>query len=107
MTLADLFDQPFGTLSDLVRAQADAHPDKIAVIDPSGAMTYRAFDLAIDRVAVALQRDGFRPGEVGAICATTSIPYALAFFGVLRAGGAVARQPVGHDPRLWRALAVP
>jgi acyl-CoA synthetase (AMP-forming)/AMP-acid ligase II len=90
MTLADLFDQPFGTLSDLVRAQADAHPDKIAVIDPSGAMTYGAFDLAIDRVAVALQRDGFRPGEVGAICATTSIPYALAFFGVLRAGGAVA-----------------
>jgi acyl-CoA synthetase (AMP-forming)/AMP-acid ligase II len=44
----------------------------------------------MDRVAAALQRDGVQAGEVVAICAATSMAYALVYLGSLRAGVAVA-----------------
>ena len=90
MTVDDLLAQPFGTLSDLISAQAEARPDSLALADAAGVLTYRELDLAMDRVAAALQRDGFRPQDVGALCALSSTAYATAFLGVLRAGGVVA-----------------
>ena len=90
MTSQDLFEQPFATLSDLLRAHAQERPDHLALVDPEGQLTYAELDRALDRVAAALQRDGFRHGDVAAICASASIPYALAFLGALRAGGAAA-----------------
>ena len=90
MRIEDLFEQPFGTLSDLVHAQAEVQPDRLALVDANGELNYRGFDSLLDRVAAALQRDGFETGSVGAICALASIPYAAAFLGVLRAGGAAA-----------------
>jgi acyl-CoA synthetase (AMP-forming)/AMP-acid ligase II len=90
MDIEELFAQPFGTLPELLRAQAAARPQHTALIDPAGRMTYAEADAAIDRVAAALQRDGFAPGDVAAVCAASSIPYALVFLGVLRAGGTVA-----------------
>ncbi len=90
MRTDELFEQPFGTLSDLIRAHAEARPDHTALIDPVGELDYRGFDRLLDRTAAALQRDGFGRGDVGAICALASTPYAAAFLGVLRAGGAAA-----------------
>ena len=90
MTLEDLLAQPFGTLSDLISAQAAVRPDHPALIDPQGVLSYRALDAAVDRAAAALQRDGFQRRDVAAICATASNAYATAFLGVLRAGGAAA-----------------
>ncbi|MGC1301306.1 MAG: class I adenylate-forming enzyme family protein [Caulobacteraceae bacterium] len=90
MRIDDLFQQPFGTLSELIHAQAEAQPDRLAAIDTQGQITYHDFDTLLDRVAAALQRDRFEASDVGAICATASIPYAAAFLGVLRAGGAAA-----------------
>jgi long-chain acyl-CoA synthetase len=90
MRIDDLFQQPFGTLSELISAQAAAQPDRPAAIDAHGQITYQDFDILLDRVAAALQRDGFEVGDIGAICAVASIPYAAAFLGVLRAGGAAA-----------------
>jgi len=90
MDIEVLFAQPFGTLPDLFRAQAEARPRHIALIDPAGDISYGNADAVIDRVAAALQRDGFKDSDVAAICASSSIPYALVFLGVLRAGGTVA-----------------
>ncbi len=90
MSAEDLLQQPFGTLPDLIAAHAKERPDHPAVIDPTSALTYREFDERLDRIAEALQRDGFSPGDVGAICASASAPYAAVFLGVLRAGGTVA-----------------
>jgi acyl-CoA synthetase (AMP-forming)/AMP-acid ligase II len=90
MRTDELFEQTFGTLSELIRAHAEERPDRVALVDPAGELDYRGYDRLLDRVAAALQRDGFGRGEVGAICAAASIPYAAAFLGLLRAGGAAA-----------------
>ncbi|WP_174299786.1 class I adenylate-forming enzyme family protein [Caulobacter sp. S45] len=90
MTAGERLQQPFGTLPDLVRAHAAERPERLAVIGLGSALTYRDFDEAIDRVAAALQRDGLKPGDVAAVCASASSAYATVFLGILRAGVTVS-----------------
>lgn len=82
--------ETFTPLPELMRALAAANPDKIALIQDGQQLPYGALDAAMDRIATALQREGVAPGESVAICAGTSIEYACAFLGGLRAGVAVA-----------------
>ena len=74
----------------MIGARATEAPEKIALIQDERKLTYRDLDKAMDRVAEALQREGVKPRESVAICAGTSIEYACAFLGALRAGVAVA-----------------
>ena len=74
----------------MIGARATEAPEKIALIQDARKLTYRDLDKAMDRVAAALQREGVKPRESVAICAGTSIEYACAFLGALRAGVAVA-----------------
>ena len=74
----------------MIGARAAEAPEKIALIQDARKLTYRDLDKAMDRVAEALQREGVKPRESVAICAGTSIEYACAFLGALRAGVAVA-----------------
>lgn len=74
----------------MIGARAAEAPEKIALIQDARKLTYRDLDKAMDRVAAALQREGVKPRESVAICAGTSIEYACAFLGALRAGVAVA-----------------
>ncbi len=90
MTAEELLAQDFGTLPDLIRAHARERPGHAALIEGDKALTYGALALLIDRIAFALQRDGVANGDVVAICARASIPYAAAFLGALAAGAAVA-----------------
>ncbi len=90
MTVEELLQQPFGTLPGLIRAHAAEQPDRMAVVDADSTLTYREFDVRLDRVAAALQRDGLKVGDVAAICASASVAYATTFLGVLRAGGTVS-----------------
>ena len=99
MTAEDLLQSPFATLPELIAAHARAQPDHTAVADAQGTLDYRAFDEALDRVAAALQRDGFETGGVAAICAAASTAYAAAFLGVLRAGGTVAPLAPSSTPQ--------
>ena len=89
-TAADLLEQPFGTLADLIDAHARDRPDHIAVADEQASLTYREFARLMDRVAASLQRDGIVSGEAVAICAASSIAYLATFVGILKAGAAVA-----------------
>ncbi|MCX7358082.1 MAG: class I adenylate-forming enzyme family protein [Alphaproteobacteria bacterium] len=74
----------------MIRSLAEAAPEKIALIQDDRQLSYGDLDKVMDRVAAALQREGAKPADSVAICAGTSIEYACAFLGALRAGVAVA-----------------
>jgi amino acid adenylation domain-containing protein len=68
---------------------ARTHPDRVAVVDPSGrAWTYRELDDAASRVAGFLAAHGVAPGDrVGAI-APKSAEVVATLFGIMKAGAA-------------------
>ncbi|ARU03350.1 4-coumarate--CoA ligase [Comamonas serinivorans] len=86
----DLLAQPFGTIPELIACHAQTRPDHTALIEGEQRLSYGELDAQMNRIAAALQRDGLVPGDVIAICATTSIAYVETFFGALRAGVVVA-----------------
>ncbi|HEY4664962.1 MAG TPA: class I adenylate-forming enzyme family protein [Comamonas sp.] len=86
----DLLTQTFGSLPDLLAQQAKHSPQKTALVLDAQQLSFEALNTGVDRVACALQRQRVQPGDVIAICANTSIPYVLAYFGTLRAGAVVA-----------------
>lgn len=90
MSLAELIQQPFASVPELIRAAAAEHPEAIALIQDDERVTYRDLDGWMDRIAASLQRDGLRPKDVIAICAGTSPAYAAVYLGALRAGVTVA-----------------
>ena len=65
-------------------------PDRRALQDERRSMTYGELDAAMDRVAAALDRDGVKPRETIAICASASVEYLTVFLGALRSGIVVA-----------------
>lgn len=82
--------EPFVPLPEMIRAHAAALPDRIALIQDDAQLTYSELDIRMDRVAAALQRDGVAYGDRIAVCAATSLDYAVTFWGALRAGVVVA-----------------
>ena len=86
----NLLEQAFGSLPELIRhhaLQRGAHP---ALICNGKSMDYATLDHRMDQIAARLQAEGRQPGDVVAICATTSIEYVTTFMGSLRAGVIVA-----------------
>lgn len=88
-------DAPFTAWAELIARHARARPDAIALRCGDDLLTWRDFDAQADGAAAALQRDGFVPADVVAVCAASSIPYVVLFVGALRAGCAVAPIPPG------------
>ena len=101
-----LFDRDFAAIADLVREHARRDPMHAALIDDAQTLSHGELDALMDRIAVALQRDGLRPGDAIAICAATSVRYAALFLGALRAGVVVAPLAPGSTPdQLARMIA--
>ena len=98
-TLAPEETPEFALLDPLLRRTAAEAPERVALIDGERRLAYREFDALIDRVAAALQRDGFQPRETIAVCAAASLEYVAAFFGALRAGMTVAPLAPSATPR--------
>ena len=86
----DWTSQPFGTITDLIRAHAIDEPRRPAVRSGESLLDYAGLDQSMDRVAAALQRDGLTVGDCIAVCAASSIEYVATFLGALRAGVVVA-----------------
>jgi len=82
--------EAFRSLPDMIRDNAAREPERAALVQEERRVSYAELDALMDRVAAALQRDGLKTGDCIAICAATSIEYAVAFVGALRAGVAVA-----------------
>jgi acyl-CoA synthetase (AMP-forming)/AMP-acid ligase II len=94
----------FGTIPDLIRLHAAERPASLALAMGGASMTYRRLDREMDRVAAGLLRDGVGPGEAVAIVSATSIPYAVAFLGILRAGAAAAPLAPSSTPEGLAAM---
>ena len=88
--LATPFDQEFGLVADMIRLHARRDPRLPALIDGRRTLDYGELDALMDRIAAALQREGVRPQEAIAVCASASVEYAAVFLGALRAGVVVA-----------------
>ncbi len=85
-----LQDLIFTAVPDEIRAQAQARPERAALIHHDRVMTYGELDATMDRVAATLQSRQVAVQDVVAICASSSIEYAAVFCGALRAGVVVA-----------------
>jgi acyl-CoA synthetase (AMP-forming)/AMP-acid ligase II len=90
MAIQDLLDQEFATIPELIAEHAREAPHRTALIEDERQLDFAALDAQMNRVAAALQRDGIAAGSAIAICASTSIEYAVTFLGAVRAGIAVA-----------------
>lgn len=85
-----LLDHEFGLITDLIRQHAADAPDRTALVEGTRRFSYAELDARMNRVANALQRDGFQPGDALAVCAASSLEYVTLFLGALRAGVVVA-----------------
>ena len=86
---------PFRAIPDLIRENARARPQHLALRHGSSRMTWGELDAQADRVAARLQAEGLQATQSIAICGANSIPYVVVFLGGLRAGLAVAPLPTG------------
>jgi len=89
----------FRDLPSMLREHAMARPQAPCLHDAEGRVGWGEFDALLDRVAASLQRDGLRPRDSIAICASASIDYLSLFFGALRAGVAVAPLAPSSTPQ--------
>src|SRR5262245_45021324 len=89
-SIQELLDREFGTIAELIAAQAAVQPEHVALVQDERRIDFAELNARLDRVAASLQRDGLRARDSIAICAANSIEYALTFLGALRAGVAVA-----------------
>lgn len=80
---------PTETIVARIRANAQAHPDRIAVVCDDASLTWFDFDRRINQVANLLRDRGVKKGDNIAILSPNSIPYAELFMGILRAGACV------------------
>jgi len=79
---------PDACVHDLVGAQAAATPERLAVGDSKGWLTYRQLDERANRLAHHLQGLGAGPDVVVAVCVERSVDMEVAVLAVLKAGAA-------------------
>ncbi len=75
---------------DAVARVARAHPDRVALDDGRGGVSYRGLDAAADLLARRLASAGVRPGDVVAMLAPTGPAAVTALYAASRAGAALA-----------------
>lgn len=90
--------QPFGNFSAVVSAWAEHHPEKPALRDDAGELTWAELDDRVERLAARLVEDGLGRGQSVAILGTSSITYALVFLAAVRAGGVAAPLTTSASP---------
>lgn len=103
-----MVDSPTGNVADLVTRAAARVPDQPALVDEAGGrtLTWRQVDEAASAFAAIVWQRGIVPGDRVAIMLPTGAEFAVALFGVLRAGGIAVPVNVGSPPpELARVLA--
>jgi long-chain acyl-CoA synthetase len=96
-----------GNVAELLSATARARPDATALVDTTASVTlsWADVDAAADAQALELSAAGLTAGDRVALCLPTSAAFAVALFGVLRAGGvAVPLSPQGPGSELRTLL---
>jgi acyl-CoA synthetase (AMP-forming)/AMP-acid ligase II len=101
---AELLAADFSDHSDLFRAHAAEKPDKIAIADEEGRISWRALDALVDRIAARLQAEGVGPGGAVAVVGTNSIAYGAVFLAAIRTGAAAAPLTTSATPEALTAM---
>lgn len=83
-------------LAALLTDAAQQRPDHPAVVDRDGALTFAELSARADRVAGALAGLDIRPGDRVLLQLPNSVQFAVAFFGLLRAGAVPVMCLPGH-----------
>ncbi|UIP07555.1 acyl--CoA ligase [Erythrobacter sp. SDW2] len=89
-TAAAALAEPFGNFSQILSQWAAAQPDKPAIRDDGGELTWGELDDRVERLAARLVETGLQKGQSVAILGTSCIAYALVFLAAVRAGGVAA-----------------
>ncbi|MEE1760799.1 amino acid adenylation domain-containing protein [Streptomyces sp. SP18BB07] len=92
---------PEGLLHDPLVARARAFPDRVAVIDTAGTLTYGQWLGGAAAVATRLRAEGCRPGDFVGVLIDKCRDQAVAVLGVLLAGGVYVPVDSGQ-PRIRR-----
>ena len=79
----------FESVSDQIARQCAARPQQVALVESGRVVRYAELGQRVDQVAASLQRDGIEPGDSVALCATSTLEFAVAMLGVLRCGAVV------------------
>lgn len=92
-------------LADLLRRSAQRFPERVAVHDSQGALTYRELDARIEALVCLLRNHGFRTGDRLVIWCPKSRRGVIAMQAALRLGGAyVPVDPQGSPLRAARIV---
>jgi long-chain acyl-CoA synthetase len=82
-------DYPQITLPAAVEGNAQKHPDHLVMVFRDYKITYRAFNEAVERFAVALQNLQVKKGDRVAIHLPNCSQFPIAYMAILRVGGIV------------------
>lgn len=85
-----------GTVESLLRASAARRPDHPAVIDEHSTLDYRELDAAADNAAHGFVRLGIVPGDRVLLQLPNRASFAVALFGLMRAGAIPVMCLPGH-----------
>jgi acyl-CoA synthetase len=75
-----------GTIYSLVAAQAERHPERVAILDRARQLTYRDLIAQADGLALTLERRGVRPGQRVAVWMASRIEVAQVVLACSRNG---------------------
>ncbi|GAO40018.1 putative fatty acid--CoA ligase [Sphingomonas changbaiensis NBRC 104936] len=101
---AELLAAEFADHSDLFRAHAAEQPDKVAIADEEGRISWGELDALVDRIAARLQAEGVGRGGAVAIVGSNSIAYAAVFLAAVRTGAAAAPLTTSATPEALTAM---
>ena len=74
-------------IQEMLSRSAERLPNKTAVIDGGRTFTYRQLEDLSDKFAVSLAASGLAVGDRVGVFAPNCVEFAIAFFGILKAGG--------------------
>ncbi|MCR8724081.1 class I adenylate-forming enzyme family protein [Frigidibacter sp. ROC022] len=92
------------SFADEFLAAAARHPDKIAVTDESGSLTWAEFAGLAARVARRLAEQGIGPGGFVGTLAENSARHLAVYCGTLIAGACIAPLPTSANPATLRQM---
>ena len=97
--------EPFGNFSGILSLWAKAQPDKPALLDESGALSWGELDDKVERLAARMVETGLERGQSVAILGLSTINYALVFLAAVRAGGVAAPLTTSASPEQLEGMA--
>ncbi|MFD1610399.1 class I adenylate-forming enzyme family protein [Sphingomonas tabacisoli] len=103
---AELLSRDFADHSELLRAHAAEHPDKLAIADEDERISWGELDALVERIAAKLQADGVGKGGAVAIVGLNSIAYGAVFLAAIRTGAAAAPLTTSATPEALTAMLI-